>query len=65
MNFYGFFNMKMALKQCDFMELIFLYVCIVLTDVNKTEFSEKPGACPSEGVLPVWWALEERNIFAA
>lgn len=56
--------MKMALKQCDFMELTFLHVCIVLTNVNKTEFSDKPDTCPRERVLLVQWVLEG-DIFTA
>lgn len=48
-----------------FMELTFLLVCIVLTNVNKTEFSNKPGTCPRESVLPVQWVLEGHSIFAA
>lgn len=47
------------------MELTFLLVCIVWTNVNKTEFSNKPGTCPRESVLPVQWVLEGHNIFAA
>lgn len=31
----------MALKQCDFMEFTSLYVCMFLTNVNKTEFLDK------------------------
>lgn len=46
------------------MELTFLHVCIVLTNVNKTEFSDKPGICPGVAVSPVQWVLEGR-IFAA
>lgn len=63
MKFNGFFYMKMALKQCGFMELTFFYICVVLTNVNKAEFSDKPGACPREGV--VQWVSEGGDTFTA
>jgi len=47
------------------MELTFLHISIVLTNVNKTEFSDKAGTCPRARVLPVQWVLEGHNIFTA
>lgn len=36
-----------------FYGISFVYICSVLTNVNKTEFWAKPGTCPRERALPV------------
>lgn len=54
-----FFNMNVALLW----RWIFVYGCIVLTNVNKPELLDKPGTCPREGVLPVQLVSEGHSIF--